>query len=101
MKPETLFKSLSDETRLKSVLLVAHYKELCVCDLIEMLKQPQPKISRHLAMLRMNNLLVTERRENWVYYSLNPKLDSWVVELIKNTLEKADVFSGKIPNKSC
>lgn len=101
MTPEILFKCLADETRLKSVLLIAHYEELCVCELIEMLQQPQPKISRHLAMLRMNNLLVTERRENWVYYSLNPDLDFWVVELIKLTLEKADVFCGKIPVKSC
>ncbi|MBD3654851.1 metalloregulator ArsR/SmtB family transcription factor [Kangiella sp.] len=101
MTPEILFKCLSDETRLKSVILIAHYGELCVCDLIEMLQLPQPKISRHLAMLRMNDLLVTERRENWVYYSLNPNLEPWALELIKLTLEKAKVFSGKIPVKSC
>jgi predicted transcriptional regulator len=46
-----LFKILSDETRLGIVLLLRRW-ELCVCDLCTALEQSQPKISRHLAMLR-------------------------------------------------
>ena len=48
---EALFKALADETRLRILgLLLAG--EVCVCDIHESLKIPQPKVSRHLAYLR-------------------------------------------------
>jgi DNA-binding transcriptional ArsR family regulator len=47
-----LFKNLSDETRLGIVLLLREMGELCVCDFCTALDESQPKISRHLAMLR-------------------------------------------------
>ena len=52
LTPLQLFKNLSDETRLGIVLLLKEMGELCVCDLCAALDQSQPKISRHLAMLR-------------------------------------------------
>lgn len=52
ISPLQLFKTLSDETRLGIVLLLREMGELCVCDLCTALEQSQPKISRHLAMLR-------------------------------------------------
>ena len=53
-----LFKNLSDETRLGIVLLLREMGELCVCDLCTALEQSQPKISRHLGMLRESGLLL-------------------------------------------
>lgn len=50
--PLQLFKNLSDDTRLSLVLLLREKGELCVCELSETLRQSQPKISRHLALLR-------------------------------------------------
>ena len=50
--PLQLFKNLSDETRLSLVLLLREKGELCVCELVSILKETQPKISRHLALLR-------------------------------------------------
>jgi predicted transcriptional regulator len=52
VSPLQLFKSLSDETRLSLVLLLREKGELCVCELTSVLKETQPKISRHLALLR-------------------------------------------------
>ncbi|MFH4267891.1 metalloregulator ArsR/SmtB family transcription factor, partial [Acinetobacter baumannii] len=52
MDQVNFFKCLSDETRLNIVTLIAENKELCVCDLTEKLQLSQPKISRHLALLR-------------------------------------------------
>ena len=63
VSPLQLFKSLSDETRLSLVLLLREKGELCVCELTSVLKETQPKISRHLALLRENGLL-TDRRED-------------------------------------
>ena len=59
------FKCLSDETRLSIVTLVAENKELCVCDLTEKLNLSQPKISRHLALLRSSGLLQDRRQSQW------------------------------------
>lgn len=56
--PIQLFKILADETRLGIVLLLSELGELCVCDLCTALDQSQPKISRHLALLRESGLLL-------------------------------------------
>ncbi|HNQ30775.1 MAG: DNA-binding transcriptional repressor ArsR [Euryarchaeota archaeon ADurb.BinA087] len=63
----TIFKALSDETRLRIYLLLGN-GELCVCQIQVALALPQTKISRHLTVLR-NAGLVTARREGlWMYY---------------------------------
>lgn len=78
-----LFKNLSDETRLGIVLLLREMGELCVCDLCCALEQSQPKISRHLAMLRESGLLLDSKRGKWVHYRLSPHLPSWAAQVIE------------------
>ncbi|RXY30780.1 transcriptional regulator [Klebsiella pneumoniae] len=63
-----LFKNLSDETRLGIVLLLREMGELCVCDFCTALDESQPKISRHLAMLRESGLLLDRKQGKWVHY---------------------------------
>lgn len=43
--PILLYKALSEETRLKSLLLMQSQGELCVCDLMDALSLSQPKVS--------------------------------------------------------
>ena len=74
LTPLRLFKNLSDETRLTLVLLLRHAGELCVCELSGALALPQPKISRHLAMLRENGLLLDRRDGKWIHYRLSPHM---------------------------
>lgn len=83
----SLQKALAEETRLKTLLLLLHVGELCVCDLMTALSLSQPKISRHLAELRRQGLVLDERRGKWVYYRINPDLDTWVVEVLVITLK--------------
>ena len=78
-----LFKNLSDETRLCIVLLLREMGELCVCDLCTALEQSQPKISRHLAMLRESGLLLDRKQGKWVYYRLSPHMPSWAAQVIE------------------
>lgn len=78
-----LFKNLSDETRLGIVLLLREMGELCVCDLCTALEQSQPKISRHLAMLRESGLLLDCKQGKWVYYRLSPHMPSWAAQVIE------------------
>ncbi|MEQ1070722.1 metalloregulator ArsR/SmtB family transcription factor [Acinetobacter lwoffii] len=84
------FKCLSDETRLSIVLLIAQNKEQCVCDLTDKLQLSQPKISRHLALLRSCGLLNDRRQSQWVYYSINPQLPAWCFEIL-DVLKRSDV----------
>ena len=72
MQPLTFFKLLADSTRLQTVLLILQQQELCVCELTCALNETQPKISRHLAMLRKAELLLDRRQGQWVYYRINP-----------------------------
>ncbi len=72
--PLQLFKNLADETRLGIVLLLKARGELCVCDLCTALAQSQPKISRHLAMLRESGLLLDRKQGKWVHYRLSPQM---------------------------
>jgi len=65
----TIVKALSDETRLRVIKLLEE-REICVCELMQVLEMSQPRVSRHLAVLK-NAGLVDDRREGkWVYYSL-------------------------------
>ncbi len=85
--PLLLYKALSEETRLKSLLLMQSQGELCVCDLMGALSISQPKVSRHLAELRKHDLVLDERRGKWVYYRINPNLTPWVKQILDLTLK--------------
>ena len=45
----------------------------------------QPKISRHLALLRTSHLLQDRRQGAWVYYRLHPTLPGWAVAVLAAT----------------
>jgi ArsR family transcriptional regulator len=66
---ETLFRALADATRLRILGLLVR-GEVCVCDIHDSLKVPQPKASRHLAYLRRAGLVRTRREGLWVHYRL-------------------------------
>ena len=76
-----VFKILSDETRLRIIVLL--FKEdLCVCELSGILEVPQPKISKNLSKLRDMNFVMDERKEKFVFYSLRSGND-----VLNNILE--------------
>ena len=75
--PENLTHALSDLTRLRILMLLLPIGERCVCDLTLALDLPQPKISRHLAVLRETGLLLDRRAGLWIHYRLHPDLPSW------------------------
>lgn len=76
-----VFRAFADATRLRLLNLLLD-QELCVCDLCEVLRVTQPKISRHLAYLR-NARLVTVRSEGkWKYYAVPKRPGSLVRTLL-------------------
>lgn len=82
LTPLLLFKCLADETRLQLLQLVHAERELCVCELTCALALSQPKVSRHLALLRKADLLVDRRQGQWVYYRINPQLPGWAKDVL-------------------
>ncbi len=65
-----LFKSLSEETRLRILLLLQEQGELCICDLMAALDLPQSTVSRHVSYLKNAGWLQDRRGGVWMYYSL-------------------------------
>jgi len=67
-----IYECFCDATRLR-LLNVLGRGPLCVCHFQEVLKEPQVKISKHLAYLRERGLVEGERQGNWMVYSLPAK----------------------------
>jgi len=84
---ERLFQALGDATRLRILgLLLAG--EVCVCDIHESLKIPQPKASRHLAYLRRAGLVTARREGLWMHYRLADTRDP-LVETVRQAVTHA------------
>ena len=82
------FKMLSDETRVR-ILVLLYHKKLCVCQLCGIMDETQPKISKHLAKLRDMGFVKDERREQFIYYYINldNKLFDGVIKDIVSNIE--------------
>ncbi len=87
LTPKTFFTLLSDETRLRCLFLLHQKGELCVCDLIDALEMIQPKISRHLALLRKYKLVTATRKGTWMYYQISNTLPHWAAKIITSFTE--------------
>lgn len=83
LTPQLLLTSLSDATRLRLVSLLAQHEELCVCELVSALATQQPKVSKHLAILRGNGIILSRRHGQWIYYRMSPELPLWAVNTIE------------------
>ena len=89
---ETVLKVLGDRTRLRILGLLLQ-GEICVCDIHETLKTPQPKVSRHLAVLRKAGLVETRRQGLWVQYRLAELTDprmALVADAVRQALAQLD-----------
>jgi ArsR family transcriptional regulator len=90
-----LFKSLTDETRLRLLILLQGGNEYCVCDLMNALDMPQSTVSRHLAYLKRNGWLQDRRGGVWMYYSLRRDMDAFLqaqLVLLINQLANNPVY---------
>jgi ArsR family transcriptional regulator len=70
-----IYQCFCDPTRLRILHLLTK-TPLCVCHFQEILDEPQVKISKHLAYLRERQMVVAEREQNWMIYSLPQKRDA-------------------------
>ena len=89
-----MFKACADATRLRLLVLLSE-RELCVCELVEILQMPQGKISRHLAVLRRAGLVADRRVGTWIHYSLR-RPDTPLARRLRAYL-KGEARSGDLP----
>lgn len=80
---QNFFDALSDATRRRILLLLLRSDERCVCELYQALKQPQPTVSRHLAILREAKLVSARKEGTWAYYRLHPQLPLWANRIVQ------------------
>ncbi|WP_415720449.1 metalloregulator ArsR/SmtB family transcription factor [Photobacterium ganghwense] len=78
MGPVELFKVMSDPLRLKILMIIEDEQWVTVSDLVESLGVSQPKVSRHLALLRDSGVLETRREGQWIFYRYTENLPVWV-----------------------
>jgi ArsR family transcriptional regulator len=62
-------KALADETRLRAVLALGG-GELCVCQLIALLRLAPSTVSKHLSILKQAGLVTARKEGRWNYYRL-------------------------------
>ena len=65
--------ALNDPLRLRLVRLLME-RELCVCEMVQALKIPQYKVSRHLGPLKKAGLVRGWREGTRIHYELAPSL---------------------------
>jgi ArsR family transcriptional regulator len=80
------FQALGDNTRLRLLNLMGD-QEICVCYFVEILDQPQPKISRHLAYLRNVGIVTTRRDGKWMHYRIVMPPNEGAAKVLKATLQ--------------
>ncbi len=68
---DSIFRVFADQTRLR-ILRLLENGPLCVGDLVEILRAPQPTVSRHLTYLRRSAFVNTQQHGLWVFYELAP-----------------------------
>ena len=82
---ERFFQALGDQTRLRLLNLIGE-KEICVCYFVEILGQPQPKISRHLAYLRSTGIVEARREGKWMHYRIVMPPNVGAAKVLRQTL---------------
>ncbi len=93
----TVFKALSDETRLR-ILKLLEQGELCVCDIVAALDMIQPKVSFHLAVLKEAGLIKDRKQGKWVNYSIYDS-DIFRRFLLLSVLERVQAESVRDDSK--
>jgi ArsR family transcriptional regulator len=89
---DLVFRAVADPTRLR-ILNMLRGGERCVCEIVDILRCPQPKASRHLGYLRRAGLVSVRKDGLWAYYKLMPARDAFHAKL----LECLAACCGEVP----
>jgi ArsR family transcriptional regulator len=79
---QAFFDALADPIRRRILALLLGADERCVCELHGALAAPQPKVSRHLGVLREAGLVLARRNGVWMHYRIHPQLPAWALRVL-------------------
>lgn len=100
---EIIFRALSDKSRIR-ILKMLQKKQLCVCEITEILKLAPSTVSKHLSILRDAGFIVDWKEGKWINYKINSEPPSTLVSnallFIQLQIEKDDTVK-KDRQKSC
>lgn len=89
-----LFKSLSDESRIRILSLILTNECMCSSDLEVILDYTQAKTSRHLNFMRAAGFLSKKKHNQWTYYSVKDEftaiLNNVILLLEKDSILEED-----------
>lgn len=97
---QRIFTALADETRLRILNLLSE-GELCVCDLMSVLNEPQSKVSRHLAYLRRTGLVEGRKDGLWMRYKLSKpasKIFNMLLKTVSGCCSELDECCADLKN---
>jgi len=89
------FKALSEPTRLRIMLLLMR-RDLCVCELMFILKMEQSRLSHQLRILRDASLVVDVREGRWIIYRVTAAGRETLEALLEKTLKGESEKSSEI-----
>ena len=101
-----IFKALADETRLR-IINILFQRTFCVCELQEILEMSEPRVSRHLGILKEAGIVDCEKHGKWYHYSIshnseNEDLFNYLKILFdKDEIYKLDIEKSITVNLSC
>ena len=86
-----LLQAAADPNRLR-ILKCLQVRPCCVCELVQATGMPQPRVSRHLRILRDAGLVTDARDAQWVEYSLRQaergSAEAGILALVSRWLEQ-------------
>lgn len=101
IEPQEIFQALADGTRIRIARLLARTgEEVCLCELVDCLLEPQSKVSRHLKVLRQAGLLSAVKDGRWVYHRLVRDMAHLerLYEMLKAMPDSDSVFAKDLVN---
>lgn len=78
-----IFKSFSEEARVRILFLLFNQKELCITDIELSLEFTQTKTSRHLAYLRNAGLVNVRKIDQYMFYSIKEEVSEIVSQIFQ------------------
>lgn len=76
-----IFKSVSEEARIRILHLIYEKNELCISDLEHILDYTQTKTSRHLTYLKNSGILSIRKEDQWVFYYIKDEVKDIIKQI--------------------
>lgn len=97
----SILKAMADESRLR-ILCLLNQRELCVCEIEEVLKTSQSNISRHLTKLKDKGIIASEKQARFVIHRIDRNMtDKYpFIQETLNQASKMEKYKEDIENLS-